>query len=306
MMQTGLILGCGNIAAGYDDPEKGIITHASAYRELKIKFDVFDTDKSKAAAVSERYGVRSFDSFEQIDLRAYEIVSICTPTDTHHDYLQLLLSDNVPLIVCEKPLSNKITELDNLKSLYEQSASKVIVNYIRRFQPKFNELKESISDILTSQSLHSISIRYCRGFLNNCSHAIDLLEYLFDKSFDTSTLTINNAVFDVFKNDPTLSASGTWMGAGITISGNISPEFIFEIDINFSDSKLTLRNSGDLVLIDSAGETKRFEGCLHNYMLPVIQHTLGLNNKNDDNFRGSLELNKRLIEFLAKHEQTGN
>ena len=61
----------------------------------------------------------------------YDIVSITSPTPTHYNYLRDLLSENVPVIICEKPVVSTLDEVELIKSQYSSSTSKVLVNYIR-------------------------------------------------------------------------------------------------------------------------------------------------------------------------------
>ena len=145
-MIKALIIGCGNIGGLYDLENENIQTHAKAISKNNWieKVDVFDLDVELQKKISHKYGFNGLDLNEKINFKNYNIVCINTPTDTHFQYLKLCLESNVRLIVCEKPISNSIVELDEIMSLYNSSESKVIVNYFRRFLTSYLHLKNKI------------------------------------------------------------------------------------------------------------------------------------------------------------------
>ena len=83
------------------------------------------------------------------------------------------------------------------------------MNYIRRFQPGFQVLKERIEQILKTDTVSAIHIKYNRGILNNGGHALDLIHFLFSSlnGFNISKVQVCNHVYDAFKDDPTIVAT---------------------------------------------------------------------------------------------------
>ena len=168
-----LIIGCGNIGALYDlnDPKK-VWTHARAFSRTKgIDFVIADTDEKILKKISKQYDVPAVTLTDGFDYSGFDIVSITTPTPTHFGYLQRLMKQNVPVVICEKPVAASVDELNILIQQHDQSASRVLVNYIRRFQPAYSVLKKRLSEILKKDSCIGIIIKYQRGFLNNGGHA---------------------------------------------------------------------------------------------------------------------------------------
>ena len=190
MKNRALIIGCGNIGGLYDinDVDR-VWTHAKALSKTRgWDFAVSDVNEEAARKVALAYNVKSVDLSSNPDLSSFNLVCLATPTSTHYEYLQVLLKQEVPVIICEKPVVGQLGEADKILRLYEASRSKVLVNYIRRFQPAYIQLKKNLQRKLEIDSCKGINIKYQKGLLNNGSHAFDLIEFLFNAKirFDLS------------------------------------------------------------------------------------------------------------------------
>lgn len=115
------------------------------------------------------------------------------------------MKEKIPGIICKKPISSKSEKLESTKESYFQKQSKIIINYIRSFQPIYAELKSTINLIITKEKLTKISVRYQRGFINNVSHAFDFIQYLFYKSIFLTRKLVTHSVNNHYLNDSTLS-----------------------------------------------------------------------------------------------------
>lgn len=312
-MYKALLIGCGNIGAMYDWDNEHVLTHAKAYSKIdEIKVDYFDTNNQQSSMVADRYNGNVIFDLDKAFEKEYDIISICTPTSTHYNLLYKALKRKAPVIICEKPISTNKNEIDQLISLYGVSESKVLINYIRRFQLSFKKLKNIIAIFQKSDQLSSISIRYQRGFINNCSHALDLLQFLFQEEFIPQNFIINRKDFDYFDNDPTISGYCEWMKANINILGLQNVKYSnFEIDLYFNKTKISIQNSGNDILFYSMENMnkgvmklevqveKNMSNCIENYMLPVAEKVLNLLKDNgEDNFNESILLNKTILNIL--------
>ena len=311
-MYKALLIGCGNIGALYDLDSEQISTHAKAYiHSGNFELSVFDNNKELAKSIALKYNVTYVDNYEKI-IQNYDCVSICTPTDTHFEILNKAINANIKVIICEKPVSKKQKELVKIIELYKTSKSKIIVNYFRRFSPAFINLKKKISTELQAHKLLTISIRYQKGFLNNCSHAIDLIQFLFNCEFKLKDVEKRNEVFDYFIDDPTISLNGYWENVFINISGLVNISYnIFEIDLFFDKSRISILNSGDnLILFNSDYNnnlscskyiSKEYEqnSCIKNYMQPVVLKAVNLLKHEGelDNFIESALLNFKMLKY---------
>lgn len=305
-----LVIGCGNIGAGYDFHKRGkVLTHAKAFATAQgVKLFVADRDPEKAEVVARKHKAEVLPLNDRTDYRIFSIISITTPTATHAKYLGHFLRLQTPVIICEKPVAASLQQLRNLKRAYEKSNSRVVVNYIRRFQPAYALLKRQLQDASSKERLQAIHIRYQKGLLNNGTHALDLLEYLFEKSVSFKKFTIVKTLTDYSKTDLTVSGTGVYLDAALTITGLPMGPPVFEIDFHFSNKMVQLKNSGSQIshyklIRGSMVEQKsmRQTGVLNTYMNPVIAHSLRLLKRGGtDNFLQALELNANVLKQLEK------
>jgi hypothetical protein len=312
-----LVIGCGNIGALYDIDKDEILTHVKAF-SIDNRFDltIFDDDSKILKLLNSKYDCKVLSKINNLeDLNKYDIISICTPTNSHYEYLIQTLQSNATLILCEKPISLNLMELDKLRDLYLQSTKKILVNYTRRFQPNYILIKERLINILKNERLTNVSIRYQRGFLNNCSHALDILSFLINLKIDFTKFIKSKLNFDSFELDPTISAIGCQDEINISIIGLANVRFsFFEIDLCFENTKVSLIDSGRDCIVSQSAENKLYfqplrvnnnqtiRDCLRDQMKFVINSAFQLltNPELQDNFLESIELNKNMLNFIKK------
>lgn len=308
-----LILGCGNIGALYDFENESILTHAKAFSmRTASKMVFYDIDPILAKNVSEKYHSNYIENETDIKFDEFDCISICTPTNTHFDLLLKAINANVKLIICEKPISNLQSELHVLDKIYKNSNSKILVNYIRRFQPEYIKLKRYVQELLTKEELTNISIRYQRGFVNNCSHAFDLITFLTSFKVKLAEIKKHNFVYDHFESDPSISLMATWHTANFSVLGLSNVQFShFEIDLFFKTVKVAILESGNVINIYESKVEGRIlnplklneqlsqVNCLKDYMLNVVSRVYEMyDDENiDDNFLDSLHLNLSMLNI---------
>ena len=212
-----VIIGCGNVAGGYDengDPDV-VNTHAKAY-QMGTNIDliaVSDMVLQKAEKFCSIWHIPSYyrDATEMLTKEKPEIVSICTPTVTHADLLMLCLEHKcVQAVWCEKPITDNITRAEEIVNLYAKKNIVLAVNYSRRWDEKMLQIKTAIQNKEIG-SIQKVVVYYTKGFLNNGSHAIDLLLDWFGKPDEIKTLRVQTCnsiadptvdVYMVFDNTP--------------------------------------------------------------------------------------------------------
>ena len=313
-MFNALLIGCGNIGALYDLETDQITTHAKAYAvNSDFKLTVFDTNKELELKVANTYNADTITALTPEHLTSFDCVSICSPTATHAELLSGAIHAKVPVIICEKPVSNDVEELLILKSKYKEGQSNVIVNYFRRFQPAFADLKNKVLKVLQNEQLTNVSIRYQRGFINNASHAFDLIQFLTDKPLLLNQVHTTHQIYDHFTGDPTLTLTGIWENATLVVHGLGNVRFShFEIDLHFETYKILISNAGKTIEIFQAPfmgiflqPLKQIEmksECISNYMEPVIKQAGDILKgvKLNDNFIESVNLNHQMLSFIYK------
>ena len=186
----------------------------------------------------------------------------------------------------------------------------MLVNYIRRFQPSFKELKNIIETSIPLDTLRHVNIEYQKGFINNCSHALDLLECITAKTLDLNFVQVLSKELDFFKEDPTISLMAKWDDVNVSIIGLTGINYFhFNISLYFKHYIIKIENSGNKVNLfkfESAGdgvkEKNSIWACddgINNYMCSVINEASNiLEGEREDNFIQSLQLNRKLITYL--------
>jgi predicted dehydrogenase len=259
-MYQALLIGCGNIGALYDLENQDVLTHAKAYTQHPgFSLTVFDPDKELETRIANAHKAAIAQPIEEAYLKQFHCVSVCSPTQTHASWLHLAIQASVPIVICEKPVSNNSEELTALAASHMRGNTKILVNYIRRFQPAYMALKQNISDWLQQETLTNVAIRYQRGFINNASHAFDLLQFLFNKSINLEQVQISHAINDHFPHDPTLTLTSTWDQAGFNAMGLTNVQFShFEIDLYFHTRKIMITDAGKTIRILEAPVIETF------------------------------------------------
>ena len=123
--------------------------HARIYSELAaagvVEFTgVFDVVAETARKFSEKFGVRAFASVAEA-AAASDALNIVTPTTTHYDLAQTLLSSGKHLLV-EKPMTATAAEAAELVRLAQQHRCVLQVGHVERFNPVFNYLQTVATD----------------------------------------------------------------------------------------------------------------------------------------------------------------
>ena len=301
-MVKALIIGCGNIGGLYDLENDNIQTHAKAIskNDWIENVDVFDINIDLQKKICEKYDFNGLNFDEKINFKKYNIVCINTPTNTHFQYLKLCLESNVRLIVCEKPISNSIGELDEVMSLYNSSESKIVVNYFRRFLTSYLHLKNKIN--FKKKELKKIHVKYYKGFLNNCGHAFDTIEFLTETNLTPTNIKVLKKDFDFFKDDPTITANFFSNNIEFNVQGIDLKHKTFEILFKFENHEILLKDSGNKLEISQNG-VLNFESddLIKNYMTDVYNEIKNIyfDKKLRDNFNNSIMLNrKQILNFI--------
>ena len=309
-----LLVGCGRIGAGSGGRRQRLSSHAGVLSEMPA-FDLalFDPNPALAHASAKVLGLTTVEKISKSVLETCTCAVICSPTNTHFEYLSEFLEVGIPLIICEKPVCASLEEVKKLRQLGKRSRSRVVINYTRRFQPSFEKLKKRFAQQLTQESLRTISVRYQRGFLNNASHALDLIQFLTGWDILSAKVHPFQRVCDEFPNDPTLSGHGNWNGAALSFLGLPNVRFsLFEIDFFFEGSAIRLRDRGDTIEFADADEpseyyaplaaTKILQGNLQEPLKNLYRYVRQMirNPELPDNFEESLKLTEWILRTLNK------
>jgi predicted dehydrogenase len=158
--------------------------------------------------------------------------------------MDVLQTKSVRGIFCEKPLD---TNLEKAQRLVEAAAQKEValaVNYIRRFDSAYVELKRGIQQ-REFGDIQAINGYYGKGLLRNGTHWIDLLRYLFGEV----AWVEGSATGLSFEGDATCNAwFGMQAGFNAFLHGTDHTAFtLFEMDIVGSLQRAHLTQGGRLI-----------------------------------------------------------
>jgi predicted dehydrogenase len=181
-----LIIGCGNMAGGYDllQPDDALpLGHAKAFAKHGgfVVSACVEPDAAKRAAFQQRWQVPAgFASVQEVAAAGgqFDVISICSPTHAHAADIQSALALKPKLIFCEKPVTLQLQESQRAVQACADQKVLLAVNYSRRWSPQVTQLKAELADGHWG-AIRSVSAVYNKGLLNNGSHMTDSLLNLF-------------------------------------------------------------------------------------------------------------------------------
>jgi UDP-N-acetyl-2-amino-2-deoxyglucuronate dehydrogenase len=248
------IVGCGAV---FDFHAKSIAAIDNIYLA-----GVADVNKEKREEFAERYGTRSFDSYEQmLESKDVDVVSICTPSGLHAP-LAIQAAKAGKHIIVEKPMALTVKEADDMIEACEQNNVKLTVISQLRFSEATTRLKAAINEGLLGKLLvGTLSMKYFRSqeyydqstwrgtwkmdgggaLINQGIHGVDLFQYMLGdvKSVFAHARTM---VRNIETEDTAVAILEFENGALGTIEGTTSvyPGFPRMLEINGSKGTIAL------------------------------------------------------------------
>lgn len=149
----------------------------------------------ESAQIAAGYGISQlFTDFDDlIALEEVEAVVICSPTDTHADYV-IRAARAGKHIFCEKPLDLSLDRVKEVLQVVEECDVKLMLGFNRRFDPNFERIRNmvmngSVGDPqilkITSRDPGPPPISYIKVsggiFLDMAIHDFDMARYISDK-----------------------------------------------------------------------------------------------------------------------------
>lgn len=246
-----LIIGCGNIAGGFDTTRSPLLpplSHAGAYTlhgGFRLRACV-EPDDGRRQAFAERWGVATQGaSVAELGVSSgtFDLISICSPTAFHNEHLAQALALRPRVIFCEKPLTSDVATASHWVNACHTQNVALVVNYSRRWDP-------GLADVITQLhsgrwgSVRSVVGHYNKGILNNGGHMVDLLFQLLGPLALVATAS---PVFDFWESDPTVAALLT--AADGTVPIYLSPAYArdfayFELEIVCELGVLRMESGG--------------------------------------------------------------
>ena len=118
---------------------------ARNFSEIRVvaAMDVFDESKSIADAFNVPVFVKTFD--ELLAVPGLDAVAICSPTDTHADYV-IKAARAGKHIFCEKPLDLSLERVQEVLDVVEESGVRLMLGFNRRFDPEFRRIRNLVEN----------------------------------------------------------------------------------------------------------------------------------------------------------------
>lgn len=310
-MLKAAIIGCGNIAGFLDSPsDESVLTHAHAYQK-HTDTDltcICDPSAEQRERFVQRWGqeIRHYHSVhEMLANEQIDILSICSPTTFHFEgMLEALKDKHIQTIICEKPFVQVREEFDALEPLLNRSNKRVIINFMRRYDPSINRLHE----LIQAGSLGNPRLfigKFTKGLYHNGSHMLELIEHLCGEIKSLSSeepLLKDDDIYGSFSLK-TASCSG--------ILHNFSGDnfALFELEILFSKGRVLIKDSGHTIQIETVQASKEYEGYFSLQSQDTLEDTLRMNlyhtvdfaiQSQTDCLKTHLLLSKKLLDIKEK------
>jgi predicted dehydrogenase len=240
------IIGLGRAVSGVAQGSEQLIwTHASAiaaHPMLKLAV-CLDPDDRVAEAFSRTWDAPAARNWNELIAQRLDCLLIAAPTDVHERYLVAALATQIPVVVCEKPLTTDRKSACGLVDAYRAAKRRLHVYYPRRSISEVNILRERI---LKQEfgPLRSFSAYYGNGLRNIGCHVIELILRLFGpiKQVEARAFETEN----VSKRDP---SPGLWLRLESGVEGvmqayHYSDYAMLELDMLFQDARVRLSDLG--------------------------------------------------------------
>ncbi len=240
------VIGCGRIGAdSTEDGSSRIDCHAQAYTSSsRVRLvAASDLNENRLAKAGARWGIdRLYTNYhEMLDREKLDLVSICTPTETHVEVLGSLLEHGRTAgILMEKPTAATLKDAVHLAKRAASSPTTVSVNYGRRFCPAYQQVAREIQQGRLGR-LQFIYGVYTKGLYRNGTHLLDLLRWFYGNPMEVMATE-----GDENEPDPTLSLRLTWPdGASGWIQSADHEAFnLFELDLVHTEGRLRFVDQG--------------------------------------------------------------
>ena len=268
------IVGCGRIGCGFDDDprRKYVSTHARAYLStVGVELAALcDTDVSKRQRYGAKFGVNSTypDYAEMFEREGLDIVSICTPGNSHLEVARAAVACGVRGIFCEKPIADSIEAAEEMVRLCAANNVVLLIGHQRRFDPMHQRLAKFVRDGEMG-TLQQVTCYYTAGIANTGTHLFDLLRlYGGEVAWGegrVSPCAPSSAA------DPNIDG---WLGlscggrAAIQACG-VAAYTIFEINLLGTKGRLRIGSHGFRAEFEEVRESERYSGYRELFSAPL-------------------------------------
>jgi len=176
-----VLIGCGHIGEEH--------IQDIYFREGITIAGVVDMNIENAKFFAKRFGAESYSvSYQQyLSDPAVDIVIIATYTNTHLPIFKDCIAAGKH-VLCEKPMTLDIEELEEFRAIAENARTKVHVGHILRYNQTYKKVKEMIQNDVIGRPLvmrmvqnhHTMNWERYKRLLKDCSPVLDCGVHYFD------------------------------------------------------------------------------------------------------------------------------
>ena len=283
------VIGLGQIAYNIDkDPNRKIIwSHIKAYQSIeKCKISaICDINLSTVQVIQKECNIKNgyIDYNEMLNENKFDIVSICTPIQTHFEIVKKCIETGVKAIFCEKTLSYSLEEAEEMLRLCKENNVIFGVNYILRWDILNKRIKELLKNNIIGK-IYTMVGYGATALHTSTSHLIDLIVYFADSEVEW---VIGETQKDFIRNVHGVEDFGG-IGTikfksgifGFIKGTSTSPfKYMLELDILGENGRIKLYNNG--LSYDVYQYSKNSNTAGANYVDLILIETHNKNNKNE-------------------------
>lgn len=123
--------------------ENHVRTYLSLQDDCQL-VGIYDNDKNRSLEIAKKYNVKSFSSIDEL-LEKVDAVSIAVPTAFHYDVGLACIRKKIHMLM-EKPITNTVSEAEDLIEKASIAGVKLQVGHIELFNPLIHILKKELED----------------------------------------------------------------------------------------------------------------------------------------------------------------
>ena len=290
---TAALIGLGNIAWRFDASNAGPIarTHLGAFqRNERVKvicgYSPVARDRNEFEQAT---GIPACSTLEELWGAKPDIVSICSPSETHYEHALTGLTQHVPLVWLEKPPTLTLHDLDLLihQQDLQHGRTRVLVNYMRRYSLVYKALGDVYRQHILGKPL-GMQILYSRGLETNGSHFLDVA---FSMAGDTGVPEVHVSDVERTKDEPTFLLRFP-DGLVASFCGHSAGYHINDVILTCADGRASVLSGGLETRLERRVPNDEFAGF---FRLRQVQDDL-LASGSDDAFSAAL------TDLIGAHE----
>ena len=131
---------------------------------------IVETNDQKRSEIHKNWQFsETYDSLSNVPFVSNELITICTPRETHLKVALEAINRRHQALLIEKPCCASLSEAQQILRKSKRAGVKVFVNYNRRFDERIERVKNQFEGL--PEEIH---ITYSKGIFNYASHLIDL------------------------------------------------------------------------------------------------------------------------------------